>query len=998
MCNGSSTGTATVSATNGTPGYTYTWTPAPGGGQGTATATGLPSGISYTCTIHDLNGCPSSQAFTLTQPASALSISSSSSTQTGCGISTGTATVAAAGGAGGFTYTWSPAPGGGQGTTTATGLAAATYTVTVHDVNGCSKTSVYNISAAGGPSALLASSSNANCNTSCNGSASVTASGGAGTYTYAWTPSGGTASSASSLCAGTYTCTIHDKNNCSVTQTVTITAPAVLTAGISSQTNVSCNGGVSGSALVSPAGGTANYTYAWTPSGGTAASAAGLAAGTYTCSITDAKNCTTSQIVTITQPAVLALTPTSTQTGCGTSVGTAKVNVAGGTSAYTYSWSPAPGGGQNTANATGLAAGSYTVHVTDAKGCTQNSVYSITAAGGPTATLFSSSNPLCNASCIGTATVNASGGTGALTYSWSAGAGSSATASALCAGTYSCTITDASNCSTVQSVVIAQPAVLNVNPTQTNISCNGSGTGSATATVSGGTGSYTYVWTSTGGSAATANGLSAGTYTCTINDANNCMTSQVYTLTQPTALSVTPSQTNATCNGSATGTASAAVSGGTGAYTYSWSPAGGSALSASALNAGTYTCTITDANNCPITQVYTLTEPSALTASGTPVSSTCNLSNGSASALAAGGTTGYTYSWTPAGGNADTALGLSSGVYTCTITDLQGCIAKTQITVANTGSKPIAVLIQAGGTSFCAGTTLVLSASGGTSYSWSTGALTDSIQVGAAGIYTVHVTNSCGTDSASVTTSVKPLPNPVITGNNAICAGDSALLQASGGSTYTWSNNTNGSSIYASQSGTYTVIAGNACGSASATATLTVGQVTANFGSDVSKGSKPLPVAFTDSSSTNAVTWTWNFGDGSTGSGQTANHTYPASGTYTVTETVTNAQGCTSTKTEIIVVTDIPSWMTVPNIFTPNDDGRNDVWLIPSAGIDIFNAKVYDRWGVLMAELVAPGEVWDGRTMAGLLASPGTYYYIIHANGDDGKIFDFKGFLELIRQ
>jgi gliding motility-associated-like protein len=100
----------------------------------------------------------------------------------------------------------------------------------------------------------------------------------------------------------------------------------------------------------------------------------------------------------------------------------------------------------------------------------------------------------------------------------------------------------------------------------------------------------------------------------------------------------------------------------------------------------------------------------------------------------------------------------------------------------------------------------------------------------------------------------------------------------------------------------------------------------------------------------------------------------------------------------VIVVSDINSYLTAPNIFTPNDDGVNDNWQVSASGIDLFDAKIYDRWGVPMAQLIAPNEVWDGRTQSGLLASPGTYYYVIHAKGEDGKVFNLTGFIELIRK
>jgi gliding motility-associated-like protein len=1259
LCKGNSTGAATVAAANGAGGFTYTWSPVPGGGQGTTTATGIPAGVAYTCTIHDANGCSTAQAFTLTQPGTVLSIASQSSTLTGCGVSTGTATVSVAGGTGADTYTWAPVPGGGQGTVTATGLTAANYTVTVHDANGCPIAQTYAITTAGGPSASLASSANAKCNVSCDGTATVTASGGtgAGTYTYSWSGGAGTAATASSLCAGTYTCTILDANNCPITQTAVITAPATLAASVGSQTNATCNGSSTGIATVAVAGGTTNYTYAWT--GGTigggqgTASATGLALGTYTCTVNDAHNCVSSQVFNITQPTLLTASASgSTQTGCGTAIGTATVTPGGGTGADTYTWSGGViGGGQGTATATGLAAGTYTVTVHDTKNCPASTTYNITSAGGPTASLAASANAKCNTSCDGTASVSVLGGTGAYTYSWSPSGGTAASASGLCANTYTCNITDGNNCVTTQNVTISAPTVLSASSvSQTNVLCNGSATGAATVSASGGAGTYAYAWTggtiTAGQGTATASGLAQGTYTCTVTDANACPASQVFTLSQPvTGLSSTQisqtnvgcmgaltgnatvsatggtgaytyawtggtitsgqgtvavsnlasgtytcsiidangcpssqifnitqpatgvsstqvSQTNVLCTGNTTGAATVSASGGTGSYTYSWTggiiPSGQGTVTASGLSQGTYTCLITDANgcgptqvftisqpaanltsaqvsqtnvdckgnssaaatvsasggtatytyawsggtigsgqgtatasglaqgtytcnitdangctaaqtftlsepalaltstvaqtnvncngtasgqatvtpnggttnytyswstaspntaatatglamgtytcsisdanNCKATQVVTISQPAALSGIATPVSATCNLANGTASVAPAGGSPSYTYSWS-SGGTNPTTSGLAVGNYSCTITDSLACKTIVNFSIANVGSKPVASVNPSGTTSFCQGTSTVFAASGGTSYSWNTGASTNFINVTSPGVYTAYVTNSCGVDSAYGTAVMNPLPNPTITGKDTLCHGDSVLLVASGGNTYLWSTGSTSAAIYVSATGNYTVKATNTCGSTSATMPVFVSSVTADFIPSTTSGSHPLPVTFRDSSSASSIIWAWTFGDGSTGSGQFGNdYTYNSPGTYTVTLTTTNAQHCTSTHSEVIVVSDINSYLTAPNIFTPNDDGVNDNWQVSASGIDLFDAKIYDRWGVPMAQLIAPNEVWDGRTQSGLLASPGTYYYVIHAKGEDGKVFNLTGFIELIRK
>ncbi|MHA3790020.1 SprB repeat-containing protein, partial [Flavobacterium hauense] len=177
-----------------------------------------------------------------------------------------------------------------------------------------------------------------------------------------------------------------------------------------------------------------------------------------------------------------------------------------------------------------------------------------------------------------------------------------ATASGLLAGEYTVTVTDENDCEAIQNFTITQPDAISITPAQENVSCNGISNGSATVAVSGGTGEYTYLWSPTGGTAATASGLLAGEYTVTVTDENDCEATQSFTITQPDAISITPSQENVSCNAETNGSATVAVSGGTGEYTYLWSPTGGTAATASGLSAGEYTVTVTDENDCEAIQ------------------------------------------------------------------------------------------------------------------------------------------------------------------------------------------------------------------------------------------------------------------------------------------------------------------------------------------------------------------------------------------------------------
>ena len=495
-------------------------------------------------------------------------------------------------------------------------------------------------------------------------------------------------------------------------------------------------------------------------------------------------------------PANFIIQPTHTNVSCnGGANGTASVTPINGTPPYTYLWLP---GNQTTQSVTGLAAGSYTVRAIDAAQDTARDTIIITEPPALTATT-SQTNVSCNGGNNGTATVTVSGGTTPYTYSWAPTGGNAATATGLTAGSYTCTITDFNGCTLQKTFVITQSGSLVASTSQVNILCNGASTGSATVNASGGTTPYTYAWAPTGGNNPTASGLAAGNYTCTITDFNSCTLLKTFTLTQPTALTATTSQTNITCNGAANGTASVTVSGGVPGYVYSWAPSGGNAASASDLIPGTYTCTITDANNCTLQKTFTITQPAVLTATITHTDVTCHgAGNGTATVVVTGGTIPYSYSWLPSGGNSATANGLVPGTYTCNITDANGCTTSQSATITEPATNLSVIPVQTN--ILCNGANTGIAsviASGGTvpyTYSWApTGGNGSSAYNLVAGTYTCTITDAhnCNTTQAFTITEA---PAIVATTSHAdlLCHGDNngiATVLVSGGTppyAYSW--------------------------------------------------------------------------------------------------------------------------------------------------------------------------------------------------------------------
>ncbi len=548
--------------------------------------------------------------------------------------------------------------------------------------------------------------------------------------------------------------------------------------------------------------------------------------------MTDANGCTKTASATITQPTALTASTTTTVASCGGSNGSATVTVGGGTPAYAYLW--APSGGTN-ALASGLSGGSYTVTVTDANGCTITASANVTNAAAETATISASTNIKCNGGNTGNATVSVVGGTTPYTYAWTPSGGTNAIASNLTAGTYTITVKDANGCIATASVTLTQPLALTASTAVTPVLCNGGNTGSATVTAGGGTGAYTYAWTPSGGTNAIASNLTAGTYTITVTDANGCTITATAIITQPTALTASTAVIPVKCNGGNTGSATVTAGGGTLAYTYAWTPSGGTSATASNLTAGTYTITVTDANGCTKTATAVITQPTALTASTTTTLASCGASNGSATVTVGGGTPAYAYLWAPSGGTNALASGLSGGSYTVTVTDANGCTITASATVTNalgetatiSGSTPVSCF---GGNNGSATVSVV----GGTApytYAWTPSGGTNAVASNlTAGTYTITVKDANGcTSSASV---IITQPTALTAGTTVVpvkCNGGntgSATVTAGGGTgayTYAWApggqTDGNATSLTA---GTYTVTVTDANGcTITATAIIT---------------------------------------------------------------------------------------------------------------------------------------------------------------------------------
>ncbi|MBK9758610.1 MAG: SprB repeat-containing protein [Flavobacteriales bacterium] len=789
LCFGNNTGSATASANGGTGAYSFNWNTVPV--QTTATAINLTAGP-YTCTVTDVNGCSTNTSVTITQPVAALTAVISAQTNVLCfGNSTGSGTASAIGGTAPFTFSWNTFPV--QTTANVTGLAAGSHTCTITDANGCITSVNVTITQPAATMDVTASITPAACQGANNGAVNATVTGGTGAYTYVWNgPNGFTANTQdiAGIEAGAYNLVTTDANGCTHTSNWNVNQPGLFTlSGITSNytggVQVSCIGATDGSIDISVSGATPPYTYLWTGSSGYTNSVqdiSGLAAGTYTFIVTDANGCSTSQTFTLNVPTPFNISLSGADQGGGFNIscnsgnnGTIDATAAGGSAPLAYAWSGPNGFTAAVADISGLVAGTYNMTVTDVNGCTANSSISLTEPNALNATASSSAQVDCVGGSNGSATSNGTGGVAPFTYQWNTvPVQNTQNANGLTAGTWMVTITDANSCTSNANVVITEPAgVLSASIiAQTDVLCFGNSTGSATASASAGTAPYSYSWnTIPAQNSATAAGLIAGTYTCTITDANGCSTTVNATFIEPSAslAAAISGQSSVSCFGGADGSAIANATGGTGPYTFDWNtnPAQ-NGVNLTNVSAGIYTVSVSDGNGCAASAQVTIAEPSAPLSVGTVsiIHQDCfGSTNGQATVNVTGGTGPYTYSWnTNPAQTAAAAIGLGAGTYTVVVTDARNCTASLAVTI-NGPSVALALNISSITDVLCFGSSTggaTVDANGGTapySYEWSTAPQTfaASIVNQPAGTYAVIVTDANGCMASINTTINQPL-------------------------------------------------------------------------------------------------------------------------------------------------------------------------------------------------------------------------------------------------
>lgn len=937
------------------------------------------------------------------------------------GGNNGTASVSASGGVPPYKYLWSP---GGNTNSSISNLTAGTYTVVVKDSDGCPDTAHITLTQPLALSVTTLVLADDKCFDDSTGRASISVSGGTPGYSYIWSPYGGTNAVASNLVAGSYTVTATDAHGCFINGYVTITEPPQLNVNIGVNANVSCYGGNNGVATASATGGTPGYNFSWAPSGGNNATASNLPAGSYTVTVTDANSCTRTASVSITQPSPVAVTINLGQnvTCYGGSDGSATGIAAGGAPPYLYLWS----NGSTSATANNLSAGSYTITVTDANGCTGHNSVIIIQPALLTSAIGSYTNVSCYGGNNGTATVTISGGTVPYAYAWSNG-NTTVTAVGLAVGTYTAVITDAHSCTSSSMVTIQQPAQLSTSFTTGAPTCYGMNNGWATANVSGGTAPYNYAW-SNGSFSATTTDLIAGTYTVLIHDAHACPTSGVTSISQPTLLTtIIGSISNPTCYGYSNGSATAIPSGGTGPYSYYWyPPVVQYSATATGLKAGSYTVKVTDNNGCTTTTNASITQPSKVHTGASAPDSACSGSPVVINAWGSGGIGNYSYQWSAGNGTSASCIvsPYITTTYTVSAIDGNGCKGDSAtVTIKALKLVASAVTVKPNQTA-CQGDTASIYAnvnignSGPVTISWSNGyygAGPYTVNISSDTVFTVTVTDMCG-DTVKKSIHIQVTPAPVINippQGGAACSGVTLWFKdtnlANNGDSYLWnfgdnqfSTQSNPSHTY-TQSGLYdvTVQVTNSMGckaTASADANITVYPAAqAQFTADPITANIFNPTINFINQSQDATFWTWYFGDGDSSNAKNPSHTFSQPGTYYVTLTTNNDYGCNGTVTDsVIIEPEFTIW--IPSAFTPNGDGKNDYFTAKGIGIAQFSMMIFDRWGNQIFTTNDISRGWDGRANGGnSIALEDVYVYKIQVTDIFNEQHAYIGSVTLIK-
>jgi large repetitive protein len=684
--------------------------------DGLESLSGLPAGT-YELTLTDGNNCTTTTSIILSEPAPITFSCSQLNPASAQNSNDGSAQVNIQGGSEPYTITWTGAASGSQvantaGIFTINNLLPGVYSIAVTDNNGCTETCSFNINSPDCNISITTQVTNPGCNGTIPGSIVLTINNATGPLNFTWNiDSLNGQQNPSGLLAGTYAVTVAEAGNCSASTSLTLVNNPGTTLNCTVLNSVSAFGASDGAANILFSGGAPGYTLSWSGpiTGSHSSTESGshqlnnLPAGTYQLTLTDAQNCSSNCSFIINNPACnLVITASAESPSChGGADGAISLNITNGGDTLSFDWNlEALDGIQNPSN---LVAGTYIVSVTDEFNC--SAVDTITLSQPTPLSLNCAQLEATSAAGAtdGRATISFAGGTAPYIISW-AGAASGQdtltmagtdTLSNLPAGSYAITLTDANNCSINCSFVIQNAACnFSLQLVSTNPTCHDANNGSILISMVNGSSPFQFNWNidSLDG-AQNATGLRAGIYSITVTDNAGCSATATDTLISPQILAINCASLNPTSSaGSADGSASVTVDGGTAPYTIQWTgPANGSRPLAEAgpgiitnLPAGSYSVTVTDNNGCQ--QICSFNIASAactMLLNGVATNPNCHgATNGAISLNVSSFVAPLQFNW-----NIDqldgqqNPTGLGIGVYSVTVTDATGCLRTASFTL-----------------------------------------------------------------------------------------------------------------------------------------------------------------------------------------------------------------------------------------------------------------------------------------------------------------------------
>ncbi len=761
-CNNDNTGAIEVTVTGGVTPYNFSWS----NGDSTQSISGVPAG-DYALTVTDANDHRKIVTSKIAEPTP-INLNLDNVRQVLCfGAQTGAIDVTVTGGEAPYTYDWN----NGATSQDLANIVAGNYTLTVSDRNGCQQTLEVEVTQPDELVAQIVSVDNINCNGDLEGGVTIEVSGGAQPYEYSWS-NGSKSQNIESVAAGPYSVNISDANGCTKNLSATITEPPVLVAEITQVVHNACYEDEQGSIVLSVSGGFGSYSFAWS-NGDSTQNISNLPAGAYSVVVSDGAGCEENLEIEIMEPDELVASVLNiTNINCSTDTeGKVEIDVQGGTSPYQFQWS----NGSNQKDLTKVGAGSYSLAIYDANGCSFNLTAEITEPPALVLALDTLQNNLCKNDVKGFVDITVSGGVTPYEYSWSNGEKSEDLVNVI-ADKYTVLVKDANGCTQTLSTEVTEPQLLTIIiDSVSNVACNGDSTGYIAARAAGGVLPHTFKW-SDGSTGPYLRNVLADKYEVTVTDANGCAATVAGEIGQPAELLATiDAITDIQCYGDSTGAIYVTALEGMPPYQFEWNN-GATTPDITGLKAGSYRLKITQGNGCINYLEASVEEPEPFNYEIVSVKDVncADETTGAIDIDVTGGVEPYTYAWSD-GSTEQDLTDVKADNYSVLVSDANGCLLTANATIEQ--PPKLALTIDSVRNVKCCGDTsgaIFISVDGGVPpyrYNWSNGETTQDITGLTLGKYTVTVTDAVGCEITNLNEEDLDLYEQVVTTGKFITRG-----------------------------------------------------------------------------------------------------------------------------------------------------------------------------------------------------------------------------------